>query len=113
MGCLAIQVASILGVGVYATASSKQHEYLKVLGAIQLFDYKDNEVVENMVAVVKQDGVSLDKGYDAVGSFKECMEILRVLNPQGKCEIGQRSSVAGRRSEVQRGQSQVPRCSIS
>ena len=40
----------------YATASSKHLEYLKALGASQVFDYKDKNVVENFVRTVKKEG---------------------------------------------------------
>jgi NADPH:quinone reductase-like Zn-dependent oxidoreductase len=68
---------------VYATASSKHHEYLKALGASEVFYYKDKDIVEQIVRAVKKDGVSLDMGYDAVGSMKECMNVLKALNPEG------------------------------
>jgi NADPH:quinone reductase-like Zn-dependent oxidoreductase len=87
VGSVAIQIAKSLGFKVYATASSKHHVYLKSLGASDVFDYKDKKVVENIVNAVKKDGVSMNVGYDAVGSLKECMDILKALNPQGKSTL--------------------------
>lgn len=48
-GILAIQVAkAVFGLTVFATASPKQHEFLTSLGADKVFDYRDEQVIENI-----------------------------------------------------------------
>jgi NADPH:quinone reductase-like Zn-dependent oxidoreductase len=70
VGSAVIQIVKIIGFRVHATAGSKHYEYLNALGASEVFDYKDKDVVEKIARAVKKDSVSLDRGYDAVGSMK-------------------------------------------
>src|SRR5438270_7321710 len=67
IGSAAIQSAKLFGFIVYATASSKHHDYLKKLGAHKVFDYKDENVVQNIVNAAKEDGVTIREGYDSIG----------------------------------------------
>lgn len=66
IGSFSIQTARILGFTVYATASPKHHAYLKELGADAVFDYKDSDVVAQIIAAVKKDGVKLHTAHCAV-----------------------------------------------
>ncbi|GAB7348888.1 hypothetical protein MBLNU459_g7583t1 [Dothideomycetes sp. NU459] len=75
----AIQSAKLLGYTVYTAASKKHHEYLKGLGASRTFDYNDENVVESIVKAAKDDGLTFDNCYLAVGSLKEPIEILQQL----------------------------------
>ncbi|ABN65265.1 Zinc-binding oxidoreductase [Scheffersomyces stipitis CBS 6054] len=53
-GVLAIQLAKLVyGLNVIATASSKNHEFLKSIGADATFDYKDVKVVEAIKTYAK------------------------------------------------------------
>ncbi|KAJ3020763.1 UNVERIFIED_CONTAM: hypothetical protein HDU68_009975 [Siphonaria sp. JEL0065] len=72
IGTVAVQVAKALGFTVYATASTKHHEYLKSLGAHKCFDYSSNNVVAELVAAAEQDVFILDKGYLATGDVGLC-----------------------------------------
>lgn len=49
VGSVAVQFARILGFTVFATASPQHHEYIKKLGAAQVFDYKDPNVVQDII----------------------------------------------------------------
>ncbi|OKL55497.1 enoyl-reductase-like protein [Talaromyces atroroseus] len=53
VGVNAIQLAAAAGYEVFTTASPKNHEYLKSLGASQVFDYKSPSVVAQMVKALK------------------------------------------------------------
>ncbi|KAG5421006.1 IFR1 [Candida metapsilosis] len=65
-GILAIQLAKqIYGLKVVATASPKNHEYLKSLGADYVFDYNDDKVVDNIKEVV---GGTLKFGFDTIAT---------------------------------------------
>ena len=83
VGSTAIQTAHLLGFKVYATASTKHHDYLKSLGAKRLFDYKDENVIASIVNAVREDQVALYLGYDAVGALQPCEEVLKRLNGDG------------------------------
>lgn len=60
----AIQLAKNLGFKIFATASPKNHAYLKTLGVSELVDYRDPDVVSKLVALAKAAGAPLRYGYD-------------------------------------------------
>lgn len=65
-GILAVQLAKLIyGLRVVTTASPKNHEYLKSLGAEYVFDYNDDKVIDKIKEVV---GGSLKFGLDTIGS---------------------------------------------
>ncbi|KAJ5272898.1 Polyketide synthase enoylreductase [Penicillium angulare] len=61
VGSTAIQLAVSAGYDVISTASLKNFEYVKNLGASYVFDYKSETVVDDISAVVK--GLHLTGGY--------------------------------------------------
>ena len=75
VGCNAIQLAIAAGCEVIATASPKNHEYLKGLGAAEVFDYRSPTVVQDIVAAFKNrtaaGAISIGPG-----SFRKCQEVL-------------------------------------
>jgi NADPH:quinone reductase-like Zn-dependent oxidoreductase len=78
VGTFAIQSAKGLGFTVYATASAKHHEYLKVLGAHAVFNYKDSDVVEKIVEAVKKDGLALTTAHCVVDqSLQPTLDVLK------------------------------------
>lgn len=80
MGSAALQIANILGFTVYVAASEKHHAYLKTLGASEVFDYKDENVVDEIVKKAKEDGLQIKWAYDAVGyQLGSTMEVLSKL----------------------------------
>ena len=87
VGSGAVQLGKLTGYHVYATASEKHHEYVKGLGASQVFDYKQKDVVENIVKAAKADGVSLQTGYNAAGELKPCMDILKEFKGTGTAKL--------------------------
>lgn len=87
VGSNAIQIAKLLGFRVYVTASEKHHSYLKTLGTDKLFNYRDINVVENVIKAVKEDGVVIQVGYDAVGQLKECQQILQRTKAEGPARL--------------------------
>lgn len=54
VGCNAIQLAVAAGYEVVTTASPKNLEYLKKLGASRVFDYNSKTVTENLIAAFKE-----------------------------------------------------------
>lgn len=75
VGCNAIQLATAAGYEVIATASPKNHDYLKKLGAVEVFDYHSTTVVPDIISAFKNrtaaGAVSIGPG-----SFKKCIDIL-------------------------------------
>ena len=87
IGSAAVQVAKSMGFSVYVTASEKHHEYLKGLGASKVFDYRSEDVVENIVKAAKADGVTIQSGFDAAGQVKSCLDILKELKGEGTAKL--------------------------
>ncbi|CAF9927304.1 MAG: hypothetical protein ALECFALPRED_003682 [Alectoria fallacina] len=87
IGSTAVQVAKSMGFSVYVTASEKHGEYLKGLGASQVFDYKSEDVVEKIVKAAKADGVTIQAGYDAVGQVKSCLDVLKEFKGEGTLKL--------------------------
>ncbi|KAJ7033718.1 putative zinc binding dehydrogenase [Mycena alexandri] len=78
VGSFAVQSAKSLGFIVYVTASCQHHDLLKKLGADTLFDYKDENVVSQIVAAVKKDGVNLHTAHAVVpGSLQPTLDVLK------------------------------------
>ena len=79
VGCNAIQLAKAAGYDVIATASPKNNEYLKKLGADEVFDYKSATVVADIASAFKgreaAGAISLGRG-----SVQKCIDVL------GKCK---------------------------
>jgi NADPH:quinone reductase-like Zn-dependent oxidoreductase len=87
VGSATIQVAKSMGFHVYTTASAKHHTYLKTLGATRVFEYKDDDVVAQIVTAAKDDGVTIQIAYDAVGQLKACLDVLKELKDDGVCKV--------------------------
>ena len=87
VGSAAIQVAKSMGFHIYATASERHHEYLKGLGASQVFDYKRGDVVENIVKAAKADGVTIQLGFDAAVQLKPCLDVLKECKGTGTAKL--------------------------
>ena len=87
IGSGAVQIAKSMGFSVYVTSSEKHHEYLKGLGASKVFDYRGEDVVESIVKAAKEDGVTVQMGFDAVGQVKSCLEILKEAKGKGTAKL--------------------------
>lgn len=77
VGTFTVQSAKSLGFTVYTTASPKNHEYLKKLGADTVFDYHSSDVVQQIIDAVRKDGVTLNKANCIVdGSLQPTLDVL-------------------------------------
>ena len=77
VGTFTVQSAKSMGFTVYTTASAKNHEYLKMLGADVVFDYKASDVVSQIKDTVKKDGVTLRTASCVVeGSLQPTLDVL-------------------------------------
>jgi hypothetical protein len=66
VGTAAVQLAKNTGLKVFATASPALHQYLESLGAHEVFDYKDTDVVSKIVASAKKTGTPISLALDTV-----------------------------------------------
>ena len=72
VGVAAIQLAKAAGHGpIIVTASRKNHEVLRGLGADYCFDYRDGDVVERVREAIRGCGRPVRKALDAVGVRSE------------------------------------------
>ncbi|TDL20446.1 GroES-like protein [Rickenella mellea] len=81
VGSYAIQLASLAGFEVIATASKAHHDYVKSLGAQHVFDYHDPNVIEQIRQV---SGDKLSLVYDTISvneTAKQC--IASITSPTG------------------------------
>ncbi|TBU35546.1 GroES-like protein [Dichomitus squalens] len=80
VGQFAIQLAALSGYRVVTTASPKNHELVKSLGASEVFDYRDSEVVSKIKAVTRD---SIRVAFDTI-SLQESQSIsAAVIAPTG------------------------------
>lgn len=74
VGSNAIQLAVHAGYEVITTASPRNFDYVKSLGASEAFDYNSPTVVDDLVAALK--GKKLASAYDAIGVFHPIADVL-------------------------------------
>ena len=92
IGSGGIQIAKSWGYVLYVTASKKHHEYLRSLGADRLFDYHDEDVVEQIVKAAKADGVTVPVAYSTADQVPETLQVVKQLkgDAQGKVAAAKR-----------------------
>ncbi|KAG4444309.1 hypothetical protein IFR05_000183 [Cadophora sp. M221] len=77
MGSNAIQLAVAAGYEVVTTASPKNFEYVRTLGASLVFDYNSDTVVEDLIRELE--GRTMAGVFDGVGfygAFENCMAVI-------------------------------------
>ncbi|KIW14639.1 hypothetical protein PV08_07423 [Exophiala spinifera] len=85
VGICAVQSAKAMGFTVYATASPKNFDYIKSIGAKEVFDYKDPEVVSKLLAAAKKDAIKLSTIYRAAGDRggSDVQPLLNIVSASG------------------------------
>lgn len=78
VGSSAIQLAVASGVEVYATASPRNFEYCRKLGAKSVFDYHDEAVEEQIVEALQ--GKTVAGAYHAVGGDEAVLTCARIVD---------------------------------
>lgn len=77
MGSSAIQLAVAAGYQVITTASPKNFEYVKKLGASEVFDYNTSTIGDELVTAFK--GKTIAGAFDCIGSgpsWSTCMDVV-------------------------------------
>lgn len=87
MGAFAVQEAKLMGFTVYATASRQHHEYIKSLGAARVFEYQDEDVLEQMIRAAGEDGITLRAGFHATGTQQLAVDVLDALRGEGEAKL--------------------------
>jgi threonine dehydrogenase-like Zn-dependent dehydrogenase len=83
VGTMAIQLASLAGFTVFATASETHHEYLKTLGATQVFDYKSPTVVSDLVTAAINAGNPITYAIDTFSDAVSLTQTIAVVSKYG------------------------------
>lgn len=78
VGGTAIQLAKASGYQVVTTASPRNHEYIKSLGADHVFDYKSPDVVSSIVALLKNH--HLAGTFEASGSSDSTLSSATIIS---------------------------------
>ncbi|KAH7417726.1 zinc-binding oxidoreductase CipB [Cadophora sp. MPI-SDFR-AT-0126] len=77
MASNAIQLAVAAGYEVVTTASAKNFEYVKNLGASQVFDYNSKTVVEDLIEALEgKDMAGVFDGVGFYGAFEACVAVI-------------------------------------
>ncbi|KAK3690191.1 zinc-binding oxidoreductase CipB [Podospora appendiculata] len=82
VGSNAIQLAVASGARVATTASARNFDYAKGLGAEWVFDYNSPAVVDEIIAAVKKAGVRVAGVFDAIGGnavVEACVDIVNIV----------------------------------
>lgn len=84
IGTMGVQTARLLRedptssiAAVYATAGSKNQNYVRSLGADRVFDYKDTQVVDAIVSSARDDGLVIRRCFLATGQLALCQAVLK------------------------------------
>jgi NADPH:quinone reductase-like Zn-dependent oxidoreductase len=81
-GLMAIQVAAASGVTVFATASPRNFDLVKSAGAVSVFDYKSDTLVNDIVRAATEQGDEFVGIFDAISipeTFSHDLEVLAKL----------------------------------
>jgi NADPH:quinone reductase-like Zn-dependent oxidoreductase len=82
VGAVAVQMAIASGLKVIATASKPNHDMVKSLGATEVFDHKEFDVVSKIMRALKSAGEPAGV-YDAIGlasARKICADVLQAFD---------------------------------
>lgn len=85
VGSTAIQLAVSSGLEVISTASKRNLEYVKQLGAKHVIDYSEPTAVEDIVALLK--GSEFTGAYDAISSPETLKATVEIVNQLGGGKI--------------------------
>lgn len=89
VGGMAVQIAASLGARPIGVASARNHEYLRGLGAVEVFDYHDPDWVRQAVGALSGgvdllfDGAGGRTGDEAVGAVRDAGRVISIVPPFG------------------------------
>lgn len=81
VGASAVQIARVFGWKILATASPQHHDWLRKLGATEIFDYHDSEIVARIGQAAKDRGLVVHRAFDpisgGVSAAQEAFDLLK------------------------------------
>ncbi|KAF2812633.1 zinc-binding oxidoreductase CipB [Mytilinidion resinicola] len=98
VGISAIQLAAASGWTIVSTASPKNHELVRSLGATHVFDYSDPDVVANILKAVE--GTTLIGVFDAISDPDTSVKSAEVVHASGGGKLIATTSGGYERSTV-------------
>ncbi|GME40097.1 alcohol dehydrogenase [Neofusicoccum parvum] len=83
VGCAAVQLARASGLDVIATASTRNHDMVKSLGATSVFDYNSPDAAKDIAAAIKagSDFAGVFDTISSLDSFNQVGSILETVGP--------------------------------
>lgn len=88
VGMAAVQLARVIGVtSIVAVASAQRHDYLKTLGATHFVDYKDENSVAKVKAILEKAGDGPIWGFDAAGTLDSPRLLLDAMPRQDNIRL--------------------------
>eukprot|EP01114_Cavostelium_apophysatum_P007780 TRINITY_DN1995_c0_g1_i2.p1 TRINITY_DN1995_c0_g1~~TRINITY_DN1995_c0_g1_i2.p1 ORF type:complete len:224 (+),score=30.69 TRINITY_DN1995_c0_g1_i2:462-1133(+) len=85
VGAAAVQLATLMGYRVIATSSPKNFDLVKSLGASDMFDYRDPNLVKK---VQEAAGKKINLAFDAASSEESINQCVDILNGSGNlCQV--------------------------
>ncbi|KAH8820724.1 chaperonin 10-like protein [Xylogone sp. PMI_703] len=82
-GTMMVQLARFIGLTVFATASKANHEYVKSLGATDVFDYHSPSVVEDIVGASNKAGKPIHYAVDIIAELPSLGATAEILLKSG------------------------------
>ncbi|KAL8969026.1 MAG: hypothetical protein Q9183_002192 [Haloplaca sp. 2 TL-2023] len=83
VGSAAVQISSSLGFTVYAVCSPRHHDKAREYGAKHVFDYKDTNVISNILNAAKETNDTVKIAFDAISENGSAEQVGSVLEQQG------------------------------
>ena len=83
VGASAVQIARVFGWKILATASPQHHDWLRKLGATEIFDYRDPEVVAKIGQAAKDRGLVVRRALDPISAGSTLDLVPEALNAAG------------------------------
>ncbi|KAM7189388.1 GroES-like protein [Rhypophila sp. PSN 637] len=103
VGSSVVQLATAAGYEVVATASEGNFGYVKNLGAVEVVDYHDEDVVDKLIKVLK--GRKVVGAYDSIGTdgtVRQTAEVLKALGGGKIASVGAAPEDLGEGVEARR-----------
>lgn len=97
VGAMAVQIARAMGCEVFATASEKNFDLARDLGASVVVDYRKASAAEDLISAAKSAGKPIERAFHAVGNPESQRTLWKVLAASG----GKRAAFTGLSPEVE------------
>jgi NADPH:quinone reductase-like Zn-dependent oxidoreductase len=83
VGASTIQLAAASGLTVISTASPKNHDFVKSLGATHVLDYNSPTITSDLISLIQQSGTDFVGAYDAIGTPTTASTVSQIVSALG------------------------------